>query len=166
MKTVYFCRHAKSSWEDMSLRDHDRPLNHRGRRDAPIMAQHLSDMGAKMDGIWTSTAVRAHSTAQTFADVLNVAPEHFHRTPQLYHSSPDQMIGVLRETIADYQAVGLFAHNPGMTQMANLFSPNLVDNVPTCGVFRIDFEVDEWSELDLYSSSVSWHMLWTPKSIR
>lgn len=166
MKSVYFCRHAKSSWEDMSLRDHDRPLNARGLRDAPLMVRYLNDLGYTFDGIWSSTANRALSTARIFARHMGVDDIHFHQSSELYHSSPDQMVSVLRETISDYNSIALFAHNPGMTQMANLFSPNIIDNVPTCGVFKIEFEVDSWSDIALYSGLGKWDDFWTPKSIR
>ena len=72
MKTIYFIRHAKSSWADMSLRDIQRPLNARGLRDAPFMAKMLKGRGVQLDAIVSSPANRAFTTATYFAEAFGL----------------------------------------------------------------------------------------------
>ena len=66
MKKLYLIRHAKSSWKDITLDDFDRPLNKRGKTDAPFMAQKLKDKNIYPDIIISSPAKRAKSTAKAF----------------------------------------------------------------------------------------------------
>lgn len=165
MKDVYFVRHAKSSWEDLRLDDHDRPLNPRGHRDAPIMAKYLNQLGKKPDGILTSTALRASTTADYFANEWQIPGENIIRLSNLYHSYPQTMYERIAESSDEWNAVALFAHNPGMTMMANQFSPDDIDNIPTCAVFQIRFPIESWMELMSDHSRGQWMNLWTPKTI-
>lgn len=164
MKTVYYVRHAKSSWADPGLSDHDRPLNKRGLRDAPVMARHLKSLGVELDGLISSTANRARTTAGCFAKVFSLNDLTIHEQG-LYHSSPFTMISYLHQLPEDWQNVALFAHNPGMTMMANQYSPDLIDNIPTCGVFRVNYDAVEWTDIAQDHSNGTWVQLWIPKNL-
>ncbi|MCA9071607.1 MAG: histidine phosphatase family protein, partial [Planctomycetaceae bacterium] len=95
MKTLFLMRHAKSSWKDESLPDHDRPLNKRGKRDAPRMGQLLLEQGVHPDRWLSSTALRARRTAELLAETLQFAGEIEFRS-ELYHAEPEQFLSVIR----------------------------------------------------------------------
>ena len=164
MKTVYYVRHAKSSWSEPGLSDHDRPLNKRGLRDAPIMASYLKSQGVDLDGLISSTANRARTTAGFFGRAFSLIESTLHEQG-LYHSSPFTMLTYLHQLPPDWESVALFAHNPGMTMMANQYSPDFIDNVPTCGVFGVRYKADEWTDIAQDHSNGTWIDMWTPKTL-
>lgn len=150
MKTVYFVRHAKSSWDDATLDDHDRPLNKRGRRDAPVMARRLLGIDVAPDGLLSSTAKRARQTAAYFADVLVVESEDQRYEPALYHAWPPTIEQHIRALPDQWSTVLVFGHNPGYTELANqLRNDNYIDNVPTCGVIGASIEISDWADFRL-----------------
>lgn len=150
MKTIYFIRHAKSSWDNMMLDDHDRTLNARGLRDAPDMAGRLAELGVVPDGILTSSAQRAQETAAFFADTLNVDEENTIVEEKLYHGWPDGIEKEVRRLPAHWNTVLLFGHNPGYTDLANrLQNDEYIANVPTCGISVAKTDITDWSEFTI-----------------
>lgn len=147
MKTVCFIRHAKSDWHDYRLSDHDRPLDDRGTADAPFMADLLQRTGISVDGLLSSTAVRAYTTALVFAEVFGIPEAEILKTKDLYHSDIYEMRIQLQALPASWDTVLLFAHNPGLTEMANSL-PNspLLDNLPTCGILETYADIGSWRE--------------------
>jgi len=147
MKTIAIIRHAKSSWTNANLRDHDRPLNARGERDAPIMAKHLLNNEYQINKIVTSTAKRAEQTAKSFADLHQVTSDNFYTSPNLYHAGIGDWITVLEEywhLVDDSQEslIAFYAHNPGITNIINWLCDENLFNVPTCGCAIIGFQDD------------------------
>ena len=163
MKNVYFVRHAKSSWAHPELSDHDRPLNDRGHRDAPEMARYLLDEGHSIDLILTSTAQRALTTAAYFRDTFGLDEDHFWKESELYHASAETLVGILRQLTEEFVNVAVFAHNPGMSMLANSLSQVYIDNVPTCGVTHARCKVS-WDEC--YSDHLEFVKLYTPRNIQ
>jgi phosphohistidine phosphatase len=149
MKTIFFVRHAKSSWDDLRLPDHDRPLNNRGKSDAIAMGEFLLEKGSKIDIVITSSARRAKSTAKRIDDI--VGSENFIVEPKLYHASAREIFAVIANIHSDVEAALVVAHNPGMTDMINMFSDEEIINVPTSGVFKVDFDIKDWQEADTYN---------------
>ncbi len=148
MKQAYFVRHAKSSWDNPALADEDRPLNARGKRDAPYMASMMLLKEQPADLLVSSPAVRAVRTARAFRKAFGLKKKALISDNRLYLASPQMMIDVLRE-LPDYvETPYIFGHNPGMTDLANYFSDDILENVPTCGVFRISCDIDEWYEFN------------------
>ncbi len=143
MKTVYFVRHAKSSWEDPRLRDIDRPLNKRGIRDAPFMASLLKEREQpQFDALISSPALRALTTAKYFGDLFMVKP----RVEESIYEAWETTILMLIQSLDDQlQTVAIFGHNPTFTALANRFSQRFIDNVPTCGIFKVEANVPLWS---------------------
>jgi phosphohistidine phosphatase len=144
-KELLLVRHAKSSWDDPSLDDHDRPLNERGLRNAPEMGKRLQGSIVRLDLWISSTALRAITTAEILAEQVGFPPDQIQRTKDLYHASATE----LQEFIAGLDdAIGsaiLFGHNPGMTSLvANLYGLT-IDNLPTCGVVHLQFNENTWS---------------------
>jgi phosphohistidine phosphatase len=143
-KELLLVRHAKSSWDDPYLDDHDRPLNDRGLRNAPEMGKRLQEWSIRPDVWISSTALRAITTAEILAEQVGFPKDQIQRTKDLYHASASE----LQEVIAGLDdAIGsamLFGHNPGMTSLvANLYGLP-IDNLPTSGVVHLQFKEADW----------------------
>ncbi|SDQ90290.1 histidine phosphatase family protein [Microbacterium sp. cf332] len=139
MTTLILVRHAKSDWGSPGLDDHDRPLNDRGRRDAPLMADRLVASGVGVDRILASTALRARTTAAAFGAALGLEPQ---LRDQLYGAGAR----VLLETAggSGVGAVLVVAHDPGMTVLAERLSNGAIGEMPTCGVATFTWQTDDW----------------------
>lgn len=147
MPTLVLVRHAKSDWGDPSLDDHDRPLNDRGRRDAPVMAERLAASGASPDLLVTSTALRAQTTAGFFAQALGLDPI---AEPALHAAPPREILRVVAEKAHDASArsVVVVAHNPGLSMLAGSFAAEIA-HLPTCAVARFTWPDDvPWDAID------------------
>lgn len=148
MKIIYFIRHAKSSWDDPSLNDHDRPLNKRGKRDGPVMARRLLGLDVAPDGILSSSARRARQTAEYFKDVLSVDNAIY--LQELYHAWPPTIEAQVSKLPDEWETVLVFGHNPGYTDLANKLKNDLyIGNVPTCGIIGARSDVSEWKDFTL-----------------
>lgn len=145
MKDLILVRHAKSSWKDPTLRDHERPLNKRGKRDAPEMGERLLRSGYEPDLLISSSADRALKTAGTFAAKLGYPRESIRIEECLYHASVDELLHVIRGVDDSVGILMIFGHNPGMTDLANQFGPREIFNMPTCAVLHLRFRADTWS---------------------
>lgn len=147
MKTLYLIRHAKSSWKDLSLRDHDRPLNKRGKRDAPFMGKKLKERGLKPHVILSSTAKRAKRTAQIIAEKLDFPSERITFLSNIYDADEADLLRIIQQQPKTAQTVLLFGHNPEFTWLSNELTKHYIDNIPTTGIVRIDFAVENWKEV-------------------
>jgi phosphohistidine phosphatase len=146
MKTLILVRHAKSSWDEAGLSDSERPLNERGKKDAPEMAVRLRKKGLAVDKLVSSPAERAFRTARYFAKEFDIKKDDIQVEKTLYGALPsqfEQVIGGLKEK---YNTVLLFSHNPGITDFANTLTNVHTDNIPTCGIFAVQAEVETWKE--------------------
>ena len=132
-------RHAKSDWGDVTLDDHDRPLNDRGMRDAPRMATRLAASGFRPDVILSSTAVRARTTAEAFAAELGVAVS---LDPELYGAPARTLLAAAAATRAG--SVVVVAHDPGMSVLAARLSDDGIGHMPTCAVATFTWQHDDW----------------------
>ncbi len=148
MKSVYFIRHAKSSWDDMSLRDIDRPLNSRGLRDAPFMATVLKGKGVKPNAIISSPANRAFTTASFFAKELDIPKKEIKIEPRIYEAMTSEIMDIIQNLPDAYKLILIFGHNPTFTSVANQFTSQYLANLPTCGIFRVDANVESWSQFN------------------
>ena len=141
-------RHAKSSWNHPDLNDHDRPLNKRGERDAPIMAQKVKDLFGVPDLLLSSSANRAFTTASVFKEVMNTEGLVLNTSGSLYHASEQDILDRIAMIDPDVKSALIFGHNPGVTYLVNSFKGDFIDNVPTCGVIILESEAKAWMELD------------------
>ena len=148
MKTLYLVRHAKSSWKKAHLADIDRPLNSRGKRDAPFMGKLLSEKGVKPDALISSPAKRARKTAFAFAEALDYPKSQIKLNPKVYEASVQDLFLVINNWDNALDVVMLFGHNLSYIYFANLYAKPPLDNVPTAGVVAIEFEVDQWKEVN------------------
>jgi phosphohistidine phosphatase len=149
MKIVTLVRHAKSSWSDSTLPDIDRPLNKRGKRDAPRMAVRVAGRGARPDLLVSSPARRARKTAAAFAEALGVDHDAIRIDERVYHGDADDLLGILREQPDAIDHLMLFGHNPDLTDLVNRFDCAPIGNVPTCGVVELRLDVDRWADVDV-----------------
>ena len=147
MKTLVIVRHAKSSWADMSLDDHDRPLNKRGHDAAPVMAARMKSREILPDLMITSTARRAHDTCSYLAGDLNYSEKDIRTDERLYHASSHQILDVVRETENEVDTLYIFGHNPGFTTFANMLNETNIYNIPTAGVVVSELPIDRWEEI-------------------
>lgn len=154
MKHLILVRHAKSSWKDSELEDHERPLGKRGEHDAPFMAKVFRDKKMDVDLMVSSTAVRALDTAREFARKLDIKKAKILRVSELYLADPEDIIDYIRGLDDEYKSVMLFGHNPGFTIVANLLGNEHIDNLPTCGMVAIDFTVHAWKEVAKENSKI------------
>lgn len=144
-RTLILMRHAKSSWNDITQADHDRPLNDRGRKSAKVMGDWLRAQGHVPEAAISSSSQR---TGETFHGLGFDIPVQFTRT--LYHAGPEVMMDVLRQQ--DAGTVLMLGHNPGIADFANRLvntpprHPRFAD-YPTCATCVIRFEAGAWNDI-------------------
>lgn len=144
MKTLLLVRHAKSSWADPGQEDRERPLNERGKKDAPAMAKRTKEKGIKIDAFVTSPAKRAKRTARCFAEEYGLEKDELVLAEELYGASPEVFYKVITELPEKYKTVAFFSHNPGITEFVNTLTDVHVDNMPTSAVYAVSADTDEW----------------------
>ncbi|WP_457599595.1 SixA phosphatase family protein, partial [Hydrogenimonas sp.] len=144
MRELFLVRHAKSSWDDPTLSDFERPLNERGKRDAPIMGEHLAKLGVHPDLILSSPAKRAKKSAKIFAEALGYDPERIEYLSSIYEASPQTLLYIVCQLPEKAKRVMLVGHNPSLTLLANQLGDIAIDNIPTAGVVGIAFDTGSW----------------------
>ena len=145
---LLICRHAKSSWQDASLSDFDRPLNKRGERDAPEMGRRLAKQGLRPDLIMTSPAARALATALHYARQLGIPAGQVRRNQVQYAASVPELIGLIRTVDPGVATLMLVGHNPESTSLANVLGGLRIENIPTSGIVALTFGRRTWAELE------------------
>ena len=153
MKTLLVLRHAKSSWNDTSLDDHERPLNKRGRRDGPRMGELVLEHRLTPDVIMSSDAVRARLTAEAVAEAARYAGEIL-LDRRLYLASPSGILAVLR-TVREASAgtVMIVGHNPGLEELVAQLTGEQQD-LPTAALAQIGLPIDRWPDLKVSSRGI------------
>jgi phosphohistidine phosphatase len=146
MKTLLLVRHAKSSWEQPGLSDFDRPLNDRGKKDAPEMAKRVKEKGVEPDHFISSPAKRARRTARFFAEEFGFKKGEIELVDELYGASRAEFLKAITGISDKYETAALFSHNPGITDFASSLTNVRVDDMPTCAIFALQIETDNWKE--------------------
>ncbi|MFY0599729.1 MAG: histidine phosphatase family protein [Cyclobacteriaceae bacterium] len=144
---LYLIRHAKSSWS-FDLDDHDRPLGQRGRKSVFKMGRHLKKHIDIPDLIISSTASRAFYTALHLADFWDYPEDKILLSERLYHCSSQDIEGILGGFDKE-EKIAIVGHNPTFTQFNNQFSDKKIDNIPTCGIVGLEFDINSWKEITL-----------------
>ncbi len=161
MKTLMLLRHAKSSWDDVSLRDFERPLAPRGRKAAPRMAKALKESGILPDLIISSPAARARATIEIViaAAALDITPQF---EEGIYGATSAELMAVVRH-IPDTSACALLVgHNPGFENLvARLTGKD--EAMPTAALACIEFQIDRWEDVEDGAGRLKW--LLTPKTL-
>jgi len=146
MKTLFVIRHAKSSWDFPELRDSERPLNGRGRKDAPMMAKIIHTQNIKIDKIVSSPALRALTTAIHFSKQFEIPKESIKIEPEIYEAYSATILRLIQAFENEWDTVFIFGHNPAFTDVLNYFTSNYIGNLPTCGIGKITANVDTWKD--------------------
>ena len=145
MKRVWLLRHAKSSWDDPGLVDHDRPLAPRGRKAAKRMARWAADNGVQPDLVLCSTALRARSTLELILGALG-APE-VEIEGGLYHASAADLLERLRALPTDIADVLVIGHNPTLHELACVIAPPGPEAFPTGALAELRLAIGVWSDV-------------------
>ena len=144
MKTLTLVRHAKSSWKHTGISDRERPLNARGKRDAPDMGARIQRHGIRPSLIVSSPAKRAWQTARIVAREIDYPLEFLQREESLYLASLDQLLDVVASQDNGFNHLMVVGHNPGLTDFANFLSPGLTNNLQTAAVVSVEIDRDDW----------------------
>lgn len=153
MKTLFLIRHAKSSWNNQLLDDHERPLNRRGSKDAPKMGKLLKASYAAPEKILCSTALRAKQTA--CAIQLKWFPQQkVEFNVQLYEETTSMILNIIQSTDQKINRLALFFHNPSITHLTGLLTSSSFPNIPTCGVTVLECAIKNWKLLEVGSCSL------------
>jgi phosphohistidine phosphatase len=162
MKTLLVLRHAKSSWSDPALDDHERPLSKRGRRDGPRMGELVREYGLMPDVVISSDAVRARLTAVAVVEAARYAGEIL-LDQRLYMASPADILSLLRTVPEKAETVMIVGHNPGLEELVAQLTGERQD-LPTAALAQIALPIDRWRDLTLSTrGTLVGH--WRPKEL-
>ena len=154
MKTLILIRHAKSSWSSPVLSDIERPLNERGKRDAPFMGSLLLNNQILPDVIYSSPAVRALSTAKIIAEKVKYLPSNIKIKSEIYEASVPELLKVISLFDDEYNNIMMFGHNPGFSYLANYLCNDFNNNMPTCSFVELNFDIDNWQNITANSGTL------------
>lgn len=157
MKTLLIVRHAKSDWKDENLSDFDRPLNARGEKNAPEMALRMKHHGLKPDLIWSSAAKRAKLTAELIAKTIDYPEEAIVFDEALYHAGRRSLLEQIQSQSKAHRFIMLVGHNPGLSMLASELGSITIDNIPTTGMALMNFQVSDWSQIEMGGGSLVWY---------
>ena len=154
MKRLYLIRHAKSSWSNLRISDFDRPLNQRGKREAPLMGKRLADKGICPDALISSPAKRARATAEIVARKVDYPVKRISYDDSAYTSDTVDLLQVLRRTDDRAKTAFLVGHNYAITDLAVLLTGEYIKKIPTSGVVAVDLSVESWAEVGVGKGTV------------
>lgn len=146
MKTLLLMRHAKSSWKDEKMKDRDRPLNKRGKRNAPRMAQVLLEEDLVPQLILSSSAARARQTAELVIDGMGFVGE-VEYLDKFYMGEPPAYLHQLHKLEKDVERVLIIGHNPGLEALMQILTGK-VEGMPTGAIAYVLLPIDRWKDLD------------------
>jgi phosphohistidine phosphatase len=155
-KTLFVLRHAKSAWDDVNKSDFDRPLTFKGISDATKLAGHLKNELKEIELVISSSANRAAHTATIFCSTVGVPLDSIVLNNSFYETSVSEVLHIVRTISNDIKCAMLVGHNPTFTSLVNQFLPQSIDNLPTSGLVRLDFNIESWSEIRKENLQSSW----------
>ena len=147
MKTIYLVRHAKSSWKYPDLDDFERPLNNRGRKNAPFVGTILKKLKVAPDLILSSPANRASMTARIIADKIGYPLEKIRYSENIYDFSANALMDAIKQLDNVVHKAMLVGHNPALTELANYIGDEAISNIPTAGVFCAELDIPSWAKI-------------------
>jgi phosphohistidine phosphatase len=147
MKKLYIARHAKSSWKNPDLSDFERPLNKRGKRNAPFMGELLKGMAIMPNLVVSSPAERAKTTAFTVSEIIGYNFDKVKFNESIYESGLFTLKEIVSNFSDEFESVMIFGHNPGFTSLNNFLSNKYIDNIPTSGIVCLELQIDSWKNL-------------------
>ena len=163
MKTLLVLRHAKSSWKDPAVTDHDRPLNSRGKRDAPRIGKIIAAEEVRPDIILSSTAKRARRTAEDVSDAVGLSGKAVVLDSRLYLAEPAEIVNVVRNAGSDVRCVLVVGHNPGLEVLVMRLTGH-AEPLPTAAVAAVSLPINSWRSLEL-SEMGQLQQVWRPRDL-
>jgi phosphohistidine phosphatase len=161
MKTLLLLRHAKSSWDQPSLRDFDRPLAERGKRDAPRMGKALRDRGPHPELIISSPSTRTRATIKAIAASARFEAE-IQFEESVYGASSAELIKLIRRLPEERTSAMIVGHNPGLEDLVGRLTGRS-ERMPTAALACIEFQIDRWEDASDGEGKLAW--LLTPKQL-
>ena len=159
MKKLCLIRHAKSSWDDLSILDFDRSLAKRGYKDAKIMGKVLKNKNIFPDLILSSSAKRAKETVKTILKEIDISENKIIFDDRLYDSNISNYFYTIYEKVSNnVETLFLVAHNPTITQFANIIDPTFQEVFKTTSIAYIHLNIDDWQKLSNNSGKVIFHI--------
>ncbi|WP_340103586.1 SixA phosphatase family protein [Rhodohalobacter sp. 8-1] len=156
-KTILIMRHAKSSWDDSSLKDIERPLNERGRKDAPAMGRFLADLGLIPDYIVCSTATRARETIQLLAEIMEIDEQVIRFDATLYYEGTDAYVAAVRNAPEEAAVVLVAGHNPSVEQtVARLSGGTAAKKITTANIACFYTSAPTWEDFSEVNTTFKW----------
>lgn len=146
MKKLIIIRHAKSSWK-YDVIDHERPLNSRGLVDCELIADSISDIKS-VDLVLVSDAFRTKKTSEIILKESNLKYSEIEYLHELYDFSGENLTHIIKNCDNNVNDLMVFGHNYAITSFVNTYGSEFVENVPTCGVTIIEFDIDKWEDLE------------------
>ncbi len=153
MKILYLIRHAKSSWDNPEELDIERPLNKRGKKDAPLMGEKLRMQGIMPDFVISSPAKRTIATAKIITKSIKY-PKRIIEKQELYHPTDLQLLNTIKHIHNDKNAAMIFTHHPGITDFVNRICQTNYEKIPTTGVVCIAFDTNNWERIKYDNASL------------
>jgi phosphohistidine phosphatase len=165
MKTLFLMRHAKSSWKESNIPDHDRPLNRRGKHDAPLMGRLLRDQKMNLDLIISSTALRAETTANLIAKAVRYKGKII-LDKSIYNAEPTDLLTLLSNSSDEYNNILLVGHNPTVEETVQMITNSPEITMATCAIAHLTLSIDTWTDLkEKQTFSSKLENFWTPKEL-
>lgn len=147
MRELLLIRHAKSSRDDLGCPDRDRPLNGRGKSEAPAMGKRLACLGICPERILVSPAKRARQTAARIAAALDIGKKRLEEWEILYSGTIDDILGWLRWLPDRTHLVALIGHQPMLGELLHVLTGRSPAELPTCAGFHLVLDIDSWRGL-------------------
>lgn len=156
MKTLTLIRHAKSSWDDPFLDDVDRPLNHRGQHDLPLMCGRMQAQGPRPDRLIHSSALRTRLTAAPLIEAFALANTKVQACDRTYEAAPSALLELIHQQPDSIQHLMLVGHNPGLLLLAQSLCPQAPEKLPTAAIIQLELSIERWSDLNAGSARLRW----------
>ena len=147
-------RHAKSSWDDHSLLDIDRPLSKRGRRDAPLMAKRYAEISPAPEAVYFSPAVRSAKTAKIFAEALHIPKKALEERAEIYEAEMTELLALVRDLPPEIRHAMVVGHNPGLSELLKVLAREPVEDLPTTGYALLELTGHDWKSIEPKSARV------------
>ncbi len=147
MKSLVLVRHGKSSWK-YNVLDRERPLKLRGKNDAKLVASKYLETNKRPEYIYSSPANRALSTCKIFVNTFKLNKNNIKINENLYDFSGYMVMDFIKSLPNNQDEVILFGHNYAFTSISNLLGSTYIDNLPTSGLVKINFETNDWKTLN------------------
>lgn len=148
IKKLLLVRHAASEYAGLGIKDIDRVLNDRGIQQAHAMAAYLKQKGVCPQLLLTSPATRTRKTALFFVDSFGIGENKIQLVDDIYEADPETLLDIIRQVPDTIDTLMLVGHNPSIAMLASYLAREIIEQVPTCGVVDLVFDVSDWALID------------------